>query len=157
MLLEPGEEFVPGGKRESTVAFAKKRLMGTGAAVVTSILGLRAGGDAKNGAAFLQFALSLECQTALPYFGIHQAEGWAVTKSGTERNIKQYQDEIEEPGTIQNDLTQALADAECVVLDQILYHAAKEAALRYYEGKLSAHEACSQAERETSLYLAEQR
>ncbi len=130
---------------------------GTGAAVVTSILGLRAGGDTKNGAAFLQFALSLECQTALPYFGIHQAEGWAVTKSGTERNIKQYRDEIEEPGTIQNDLTQALADAECVVLDQILYHAAKEAALRYYEGNLSAQEACSQAERETSLYLAEQR
>ena len=38
MLLEPGEDFVPGGKRESTVAFAKKRLMGTGAAVVFVVL-----------------------------------------------------------------------------------------------------------------------
>ena len=130
---------------------------GSGASVVTSILGLRAGGDAKNGTAFLQFALSFECQTALPYFGIHQAEGWAVTKSGTERNIKQYREATEEPGTIQNDLPQVLAGTECVVLDQILYHAAKETALRYYEGNLSAQEACSQAERETSLYLAEQR
>ncbi|MBR4700690.1 MAG: NHLP family bacteriocin export ABC transporter peptidase/permease/ATPase subunit [Oscillospiraceae bacterium] len=33
LVLEPGEGFIPGGKRESTVAFAKKRLAGTGAAV----------------------------------------------------------------------------------------------------------------------------
>ena len=38
MLLDPGEAFVPGGKRESTVAFVKKRLVGTGAAVVFVVL-----------------------------------------------------------------------------------------------------------------------
>ena len=38
LLLEPGESFTPGGKRESTVAFAKKRLVGTGAAVVFVVL-----------------------------------------------------------------------------------------------------------------------
>ena len=34
MLLSPGKAFTPGGKRESTVAFAQKRLIGTGGAVV---------------------------------------------------------------------------------------------------------------------------
>lgn len=32
LLLHPSENFIPGGKRGSTVAFAKKRLVGTGAA-----------------------------------------------------------------------------------------------------------------------------
>ncbi len=38
LLLHPGEGFTPGGTRESTVAFAKKRLVGTGAAVVFVVL-----------------------------------------------------------------------------------------------------------------------
>ncbi len=38
LLFAPGEDFTPGGKRESTVAFAKKRLAGTGAALVFVLL-----------------------------------------------------------------------------------------------------------------------
>ena len=38
LQLQPGESFTPGGKRESTVAFAKKRLVGTGAAVVFVVM-----------------------------------------------------------------------------------------------------------------------
>ncbi len=34
MLLEPGAAFRPGGRRQSTLSFARKRLVGTGAAVV---------------------------------------------------------------------------------------------------------------------------
>ena len=34
LLLQPGESFVPSGKRKSTVAFARKRLSGAGAAVI---------------------------------------------------------------------------------------------------------------------------
>ncbi len=34
LIIEPGENFVPGGKRKSVLDFAKKRLKGTGAAIV---------------------------------------------------------------------------------------------------------------------------
>ena len=38
LIPEPSEDFKPGGKRRSTVDFAKKRLVGTGAAVVFVML-----------------------------------------------------------------------------------------------------------------------
>ena len=38
LLMKPGDHFSPGGKRESTVAFAKKRLVGTGATVTFVVL-----------------------------------------------------------------------------------------------------------------------
>lgn len=130
---------------------------GNGAAVPSSILALRAGCDAEAGRAFLQLTLSLDCQAALPYYGIHQAEGWAVTRAGTAENLRQFQNDegsgnAEEP---LNDVPKALESVRCVVLDETLYNAAKEAALRYYEGKLTISEAGAEVEREVSLYLAE--
>lgn len=38
LMFEPGEEFTPGGKPKSMLAFAKSRLKGTGAAIVFVIL-----------------------------------------------------------------------------------------------------------------------
>ncbi|MDO5475705.1 MAG: NHLP family bacteriocin export ABC transporter peptidase/permease/ATPase subunit [Eubacteriales bacterium] len=38
LLLSPGESFVPGGRRKSTVAFASRRLQGAGAAVAFVVL-----------------------------------------------------------------------------------------------------------------------
>ena len=38
LLFEPGEEFVPSGRRKSTLAFAKKRLQGAGPAVAFVML-----------------------------------------------------------------------------------------------------------------------
>ena len=38
LMFEPGEEFVPSGKKKSVLSFAKKRLQGTGAAFVFVII-----------------------------------------------------------------------------------------------------------------------
>ena len=38
LMMEPGEDFVPSGRKKSTLAFARKRLAGTGPAVVFVLL-----------------------------------------------------------------------------------------------------------------------
>lgn len=117
---------------------------GIGAATVSSVLALRQGGQTELGREFIQLMLSLECQTAMPN-GWRDYEGWAVTRTGTTENLQNRT--VEEPGTALNDLTELLCALRVADMDQAQYEAAKTAALRYYEGKLSLAEAVAQAGR----------
>lgn len=122
---------------------------GIGAATVSSVLALRQGGQTELGMEFLRLLLSLEGQTATPN-GLRNPtyqEGWAVTRTGTAARLQSFAAAPETQGTPLNDLTELLCALRVADMDQAQYEAAKTAALRYYEGKLSLAEAVAQAGR----------
>ena len=119
---------------------------GIGAATVSSVLALRRGGQTELGREFMQCMLSLECQTVMPN-GWKDFEGWAVTHAGTTAKLQglSFSKSPEEQGSMLNDLQEVLCELRVADIDQACYEAAKNAALRYYEGKLSLSEAIAQA------------
>ena len=122
---------------------------GIGAATVSSVLALRQGGQTELGMEFLRLLLSQEGQTATPN-GLRNPtyqEGWAVTRTGTAARLQSFAAAPETQGTPLNDLTELLCALRVADMDQAQYEAAKTAALRYYEGKLSLAEAVAQAGR----------
>lgn len=128
---------------------------GSGAALPTAIGALRAGGNTEAGLEFLQLLLSDEVQTSLPHYGIHAADGYPVTWRATPAMLDLTEETYGMESQITNDLEAALGDLRAVVLDTFLYDAAKEAALRYYEGELTLEEATEQVQSAVSIYLAE--
>ncbi len=129
---------------------------GSGAALATAIGALRAGGNTEVGLEFLQLMLSDEVQTAMPYHGIYAADGYPVTWRATPALLDMTEDTRGLESQITNDFGEALGDLRCVVLDEILYDAAREAALRYYEGTLTLEEAMEKVQDSVAIYLAEQ-
>ena len=117
---------------------------GIGAATVSSVLALRQGGQTELGKEFMQLMLSLECQTAMPK-GWRDVEGWAVTRAGTDARLQNRTPA--ERGTALNDLKAVLCELRVADVDDARYETAKDAALRYYEGKLRLAEAVAQAGR----------
>lgn len=130
---------------------------GTGATVPTCIAALREGGNWEAGTEFLQLLLSDEIQMGQGSYGIYSADGYPVKWSCTPALLDRTASSSDRAFQIENSLEEALSQLRPVVLYEIPYNAAKNAALRFYEGKLMAQEAASQAEEETALYLAEQR
>lgn len=123
---------------------------GIGAATVSSVLALRQGGQTELGLEFLRLLLSPEGQTATPN-GIRSPmyqEGWAVTRAGTAARLQSFAAAPETQGTPLNDLTEVLCGLRVADMEQTKLEAAKNAALRYYEGKLTLSEAVAQAARD---------
>lgn len=130
---------------------------GSGATVPTAITALRAGGNTEDGMEFIRLLLSDELQSELPQNHYHNMDGYPVKWSCSIGALEDMKRLMEQDLIITNDFEAALKDLRCVVIDQVLYDAAKEAALRYYEGKLTVQEAAEQVEAAVALYLAEQR
>lgn len=122
---------------------------GVGAATVSSVLALTEGGQTERGREFLQIMLSPEGQTARAngFPNPTNQEGLAVTRTGTAARMENSAEKPEEKGSMLNDLTEVLCELRVADVDDARYEAAKTAALRYYEGKLSLAEAVAQAGR----------
>ena len=130
---------------------------GSGAAVATSIGALRAGGNREAGMEFLALMLSDPVQTALPYYGIFASDGYPVTWRATPTLLEQTEEFHGHKTQLTNDLEAELRKLRGVVLDEVLCSAAREAALDYYEGKLTPEQAVQQVEDSVAIYLAEKR
>lgn len=127
---------------------------GTGIAVPTAIAALRAGGNTQAGTEFIQVMLSDAVQSS---FGSNSTDGYPVRWSSTPALLEKTEESRRQEFDITNDFEQALAALRCDLIDEVLFEAAREAALDHYEGKLTLQEAAEQVEKETALYLAEQR
>ena len=137
---------------------------GTGATIPTCIAGVREGGDREAGLAFLRLLLSDEIQLLTGDARSLSTDGYPVKWSctpilleGTASRFATIFDQEVRPFQIENDFEAALSALRPVLLEDVTYNAAKEAALRYYEGKLTAQEAADQVAEATAIYLAEHR
>lgn len=130
---------------------------GIGVTVPKSITALRAGGNTADGLEFIRLLLSEGIQSDLPGNHYLSMDGYPVKWSCSIAALDNMKEMNEQDLIITNDFEAALNGLRCVVIDQVLYDAAKEAALRYYEGKLTAQEAAEQVQSAAALYLAEQR
>ncbi len=129
---------------------------GTGATIPTAIAALREGGNAQAGVEFLQLLLSDEVQLGL-VGDSYSRDGYPVKWSCTPALLEDMEQECDNTFHIQNDFRATLSALRPVILEDVTYNAAKEAALRYYEGKLTAQEAADQVAEATAIYLAEHR
>lgn len=128
---------------------------GRGATIPTAIGAVRAGGNQALGLEFLELMLSDRVQTALPYYGIYASDGYSVKGSCIPILLGLSDEAFGFQSEIVNDFEAALTDLRCVVVDETLYNASREAALQYYEGNLTLEEAIRQVEQDTAIYLAE--
>lgn len=130
---------------------------GSGVTVPKSITALRAGGKTEDGLDFIRLLLSDGIQSELPGNHYLSMDGYPVKWSCSTAALDNMKEMNEQDLIITNDFEAALNGLRCVVIDEVLYDAAKEAALRFYEGKLTVQEAADQVEAAVALYLAEQR
>lgn len=130
---------------------------GVGATVPTCIAALREGADAEAGTAFLQLLLSDEIQLGSGNFGIFSSDGYPVKWSCTPALLQVTEETQNQKFDLANDFQAVLSQLRPVILYELPYNAAKEAALRFYEGALTAQEAADQVSAATTVYLAEQR
>ena len=87
----------------------------------------------------------------------YSRDGYPVKWSCTPALLEDMEQECDNTFHIQNDFRATLSALRPVILEDVTYNAAKEAALRYYEGKLTAQEAADQVAEATAIYLAEHR
>ena len=144
---------------------------GSGAAVARVITAVRAGGAESAGMEFLQLLLTEEMQLGAGAYDPTCADGYPVKWSSTEHLLERMEDYMNQEFALQNDYREVLTGLRAVVLDEMLYDAALEAAMSHLRGEptdfeqskglswevLSVDEAAEWLEEATRLYLAEQR
>lgn len=129
---------------------------GTGVTVPKHIAAVRAGGNEEEGLAFVQLLLDEKMQLGGQYYDNGGADGYPVKWTAIDRLIAKKEGYLNQSFAVENDFNRTLEGLSAVLIADIPYEAALEAALGYYTGELTLDDAIAQVQKRTALYLAEQ-
>lgn len=129
---------------------------GTGVTVPKHIAAVRAGGNEEEGLAFVQLLLDEKMQLGGQYYDNGGADGYPVKWTAIDRLIAKKEGYLNQSFAVENDFNRTLEGLRAVLIADIPYEAALEAALGYYTGELTLDDAIAQVQKRTALYLAEQ-
>ena len=129
---------------------------GTGVTVPKHIAAVREGGNVEAGLAFVQLLLDEKLQLGGQYYDNGIADGYPVKWTAIDRLITKKEAYLSQSFAVENDFNGTLEGLRAVLIADIPYEAALEAALGYYTGELTLDDAIAQVQKRTALYLAEQ-
>ena len=129
---------------------------GTGVTIPKYIAAVRAGGSEAAGLEFVQLLLSDAMQLGGQYYDNGTADGYPVKWEPTQTLIDLHEGYMNQEFAVENDFRATLEGLRAVVMDELPYRIALEAALGHYTGSLTLEEAVVQVREGTALYLAEQ-
>ena len=129
---------------------------GTGITVPKHIAAVRAGGNEAAGQAFVKLLLDEKMQLGGQYYDNGSADGYPVKWTAIDRLIAKKEGYLNQSFAVENDFNRTLEGLRAVLIADIPYEAALEAALGYYTGELTLDDAIAQVQKRTALYLAEQ-
>lgn len=129
---------------------------GTGVTVPKHIAAVREGGNVETGLAFVQLLLDEKLQLGGQYYDNGIADGYPVKWTAIDRLITKKEAYLSQSFAVENDFNGTLEGLRAVLIADIPYEAALEAALGYYTGELTLDDAIAQVQERTALYLAEQ-
>lgn len=129
---------------------------GTGITVPKHIAAVRAGGNEAAGQAFVKLLLDEKLQLGGQYYDNGIADGYPVKWTAIDRLITKKEAYLSQSFAVENDFNGTLEGLRAVLIADIPYEAALEAALGYYTGELTLDDAIAQAQKRAALYLAEQ-